>query len=189
MSPLNAGEDLGSLRTYLADPSSKSLITAVFVRRLKSQAVSAFELGPHYRRSEMGKWERTMRRLASLATLLFCLCAAADGVRSAAQTETARMKKTYLVVYRPGPAWLPGKPIAEQPLKDHGRYILSLYVKGSLKSGGPFSDNAGGAATFEAADDDEAKAVVAADPAVISGVFVAEVHPWGLVDWQRHVKK
>jgi len=30
---------------------------------------------------------------------------------------------------------------------------------------------------------------VAADPAVISGVFVAELHPWGLVDWARHVKK
>ena len=31
--------------------------------------------------------------------------------------------------------------------------------------------------------------MVAADPAVVSGVFVADVHPWRLVDWERHVKK
>jgi uncharacterized protein YciI len=99
------------------------------------------------------------------------------------------MKSTYLVVYRPGPAWLTGKPLAEQPLKDHGRYILSLYVKGSLKFAGPFSDNAGGAAAFEAPDEAQARAVVAADPAVTAGVFVAELHPWDLVDWERRVKK
>jgi len=99
------------------------------------------------------------------------------------------VKPKYLVVYRPGPAWLPGKPLKEQPLKEHGRYILSLYVKGSLKFAGPFSDDAGGAAAFEAADDDEARAVVSADPAVTSGVFLAELHPWALVDWERRVTK
>ena len=131
-----------------------------------------------------------MKVLARSVTLVLCLGAAADDARSAlSQTEAARMKTTYLVVYRPGPAWLPGKPIAEQPLKEHGRYILSLHVKGSLKFAGPFSDDAGGAAAFEAADDAEARAVVAADPAVVSGVFVAAVHPWRLVDWERHVKR
>lgn len=99
------------------------------------------------------------------------------------------MKSTYLVVYRPGPAWLPGMPLAEQPLREHGRYILSLYVKGSLKSAGPFLDDSGGAAVFEAASEEEARAVVAADPAVVSGVFLGELHPWRLVDWERHVKK
>ena len=115
---------------------------------------------------------------------------AAEGVRSAGSPAKAeRMKNMYLVVYRPGPAWLPGRPVGEQPLKNHGRYMLSLYVKGSLKFAGRFSDNAGGAAAFEATDDDEARAVVAADPAVVSGVFLGEVHPWDLVDWDRHVKK
>jgi hypothetical protein len=51
------------------------------------------------------------------------------------------------------------------------------------------SDDAGGAAAFDAASDEEARAVVAADPAVTSGVFVAELHPWRLVDWAQHVKK
>ncbi len=131
-----------------------------------------------------------MKILTGLATSLLCLCALGHEVRSASsQAPAAPVKNTYLVVYRPGPGWLAGKPLTEQPLKDHGRYILSLYVGGSLKFAGPFSDNAGGAAAFEAADDEQAKAVVAADPAVVSGVFVAEVHPWSLVDWARRAKQ
>ena len=35
-------------------------------------------------------------------------------------------KTTYLVLYRPGPAWLTGKSVMEQPLKEHGKYMLSL---------------------------------------------------------------
>jgi uncharacterized protein YciI len=127
-----------------------------------------------------------MGMLASLAAVVMSVWAAAHQVQPVGPPAVdAPARTTYLVVYTPGPAWLAGKPLAEQPLRDHGRYILSLYVKGSLKFGGPFSDNAGGAAAFEAASDEEARAVVAADPAVISGVLVAELHPWRLVDWER----
>src|SRR5262245_1331647 len=105
------------------------------------------------------------------------------------QTEAQKKKSTYLVIYRPGPAWIPGKPITEQPLKEHGKYMLSLYKNGALKFAGPFTDNAGGAVVFEAANEDEAKAVVAADPAVASKIFLHELHPWGLVDWEQRVKK
>ncbi len=35
----------------------------------------------------------------------------------------------------------------------------------------------------------EAKAIVAGDPAVSGQVFVAELHPWQLVDWQQYTKK
>jgi uncharacterized protein YciI len=139
------------------------------------------------RRRGWNMWEAPMRKRACLAVVAFGLCFVAYEARWA--TAGAPTTTTYLVVYKPGPSWLQGKSIVEQPLKEHGRYILSLYVKGSLKSGGPFSDDAGGAAVFEAANDEEAKAVVAADPAVTSGTFVAELHPWGLVDWARHVKK
>jgi len=105
------------------------------------------------------------------------------------QPETRKMKSTYLVIYRPGPAWISGKPVTEQPLKEHGKYMLSLYKNGVLKFAGPFTDNAGGAVAFEAENEDEAKAVVAADPAVTSKVFLSELHPWRLVDWEQYVKK
>ena len=98
--------------------------------------------------------------------------------------------KTYLVVYRPGPAWIPDKPQAEQPLKEHGQYMLGLYVQKKLKFAGPFTDApGGGAAVFEAEDDEQAKSVVAADPAVTSQVFVADLRPWTLVEWERYLKK
>jgi len=124
------------------------------------------------------------------AAVLMWLCATVYDARSLdVHSDPEPKKTTHLVVYRPGPAWISGKPLAEQPLKDHGRYVLSLYVKGSLKFAGPFSDDAGGALVFEAIDEPEAKAVVAADPAVASGIFVAELHPWKLVDWEQYVKK
>jgi len=78
-----------------------------------------------------------MKKRACLAAVAFNLCFVAYEARWA--TAGAPATTTYLVVYKPGPSWLQGKPIVEQPLKEHGRYILSLYVKGSLKSGGPFS--------------------------------------------------
>jgi uncharacterized protein len=104
------------------------------------------------------------------------------------QPEAQKKKSTYLVIYRPGPAWIPGKPLKEQPLKEHGKYMLSLYKGGILKFAGPFTDDTGGAVVFEAENEDEAKAIVAADPAVVSKIFLFDLHPWGLVDWERYVK-
>ena len=98
-------------------------------------------------------------------------------------------KATFLVIYRPGPAWLAGKSVSEQPLKEHGEYMLSLYVRGSMKLAGPLADNAGGAVVLEVADQPEAKAMVAQDPAVKSGIFVYEMHPWELKPWDEYAKK
>jgi len=107
---------------------------------------------------------------------------------TASPQETAT-KATYLVLYRPGPGWLTGKSVMEQPLKEHGKYMLSLYIKGSMKLAGPFTDNAGGAVLLEVANEAEAKAIVTNDPAVKSGVFVYEMHPWKLQPWEEFAKK
>ncbi len=127
-----------------------------------------------------------MRALVGLALWVGASVAMSGG----ADRESAAGKRTsYLVVYRPGPGWIAGRPLAEQPLKEHGRYMLSLYTRGTLKFAGPFLDDTGGAVLFEAENLEEAKAIVAGDPAVVSGVFLAELHPWKLVDWQQYVKK
>jgi uncharacterized protein YciI len=89
-------------------------------------------------------------------------------------------KATFLVIYRPGPAWLTGKSISEQPLKEHGTYMLSLYVQGIVKLAGPLTDDAGGAVVLEAVNESVAKAIVTEDPAVKYGIFVYEMHPWVL---------
>ena len=92
-------------------------------------------------------------------------------------------------MYRPGPSWLAGKPLAEQPLKEHGRYMIELYGKGTLKFAGPFLDDSGGAMVMEADTEADAKALVAADPAVKGGVMLADLRPWRLVDWEPYLKK
>lgn len=95
----------------------------------------------------------------------------------------ATQRPLYLAIYRPGPAWLVGKPTSEQPLREHGRYMLELHKQGRLRFAGGFADNLGGAAAFEAENDDAAQSIVDADPAVISGVMVCTVQRWRLVDW------
>jgi uncharacterized protein len=108
---------------------------------------------------------------------------------AATDEQPDAVKTTFLVIYRPGPAWLPGKPVSQQPLTEHGKYMLSLFVKGSMKFAGPLTDDAGGAVVLNVADEAEAKAIVAADPAVKAGIFVHEIHPWGLVQWEKYLKK
>jgi uncharacterized protein len=131
-----------------------------------------------------------MNHLIWLIGLALAICAVTyEAPVAPQQIEAQKLKSTYLVIYRPGPAWISGKPVTEQPLKEHGKYMLSLYKNGILKFAGPFTDNAGGAVVFEAENEDAAKAVVAADPAVTSKIFLHELHPWGLVDWEQRVKK
>ena len=115
-------------------------------------------------------------------------CPAQSPTETVNPQQTAT-KATYLVVYRPGPAWLTGKSIMEQPLKEHGKYMLSLYIKGSMRLAGPLTDNTGGAVLLEVSDEAEAKAIVANDPAVKSGIFVYEMHPWKLQPWEEFAKK
>jgi uncharacterized protein len=97
----------------------------------------------------------------------------------------------YLAIYRPGPAWIQGRPTASQPLREHGRYILDLHQKNKLRLAGGFPLD-GGAAAFEADSDAAAQAVVAADPAVIAGVMECTVRRWNVQDWDaiaRRVKQ
>jgi uncharacterized protein YciI len=128
-------------------------------------------------------------RVYWFAAMMLGLAIMPQEARSVAQpVDRSKTDSTYLVVFRPGPSWREGRPIGEQPLGAHGQYMLSLYTKGILKMAGPFSDNGGGAVVFNANSEEAARAVVAADPAVISGVFVADLHPWALVDWEQRAK-
>lgn len=89
----------------------------------------------------------------------------------------------YLILYSPGPEWVAGKPFFEQKLMEHGSYMKQLYDAGTLLEGGPFTDHSGGLSIIRVEDEAAAKAVLAEDPALINGVFVAELRPWFRVDW------
>src|SRR4030095_10473461 len=112
-----------------------------------------------------------------------------QGLAGTTNPQETGTKTTYLVIYRPGPAWVTGKTVTEQPLKEHGKFMLSLYIKGSMRLAGPLTDNAGGAVLLDVSDETEAKAIVANDPAVKSGIFVYEMHPWKLQPWDEFAKK
>src|SRR5262245_24104211 len=78
---------------------------------------------------------------------LLALVWLAPAVAETEPTESAKI--TFLLIYRPGPAWPEGKKVSELPLKEHGNYMLSLYKKGAMKLAGPLTDNAGGAVVLE----------------------------------------
>jgi uncharacterized protein YciI len=140
--------------------------------------------------------------LVPFAAVMFCLAARGAAVRAQApQTATPpavaspappavpmRAAPLYLIVYRAGPAWKADAPPNDQ-LRDHGRYMFGLYQKKALRMGGPFTDTTGGAALIEAASLADARAVVDADPAVTSKLFVAEVHSWSHVNWEELAKR
>jgi hypothetical protein len=47
------------------------------------------------------------------------ICCLAQAPPGTGRPPEATTKATYLVIYRPGPAWLTGKSVMEQPLKEH----------------------------------------------------------------------
>jgi uncharacterized protein YciI len=127
-----------------------------------------------------------MKMNACLLGMTFALiCSSSRSIAADNEPQQEQTNVTYLVIYRPGSAWLVGKSVFEE----HGKYMLSLYIKGSMKLAGPLTDDAGGAVLLAVADESEAKAIVAADPAVKSGIFVYEMHPWKLQPWDEFAKK
>jgi uncharacterized protein YciI len=91
------------------------------------------------------------------------------------------MHTIFALCYRPGPAWLAGKSVFEQPLKEHRHYMRSLLEVGSIVLGGPYSDDTGGLVAVEADSREAAFEIAAGDPAVRDGVMLVDVHPWVIV--------
>src|SRR5579883_709209 len=72
--------------------------------------------------------------------------------------------KQYLVLLKHGPAWAEGKPVAEQALGNHGRYLLEQMTKGALLLAGPFLDDSGGLILYRGKDEAEVRTIAEHDP-------------------------
>ena len=96
------------------------------------------------------------------------------------------MAQYFLIIHHPGPAWIEGQGFQNQKLMEHGAYIHSLYQQGIVIEGGPFLDNTGGMAIIRVEDAAQAQEMVDNDPAIKTGVFTAEVHPWFRVNWENY---
>jgi uncharacterized protein YciI len=115
----------------------------------------------------------------------FVLAGLSAALAGASSAQAAQPDQpSYLCIYRPGAKWLTGKPLSEQPLREHGRYMLDLYRRGIMRLAGRFADGSGGAMLFGAEDDASAQAIVAADPAVVAQTFTFELRQWAFVDWE-----
>ncbi len=91
------------------------------------------------------------------------------------------MVKSFVAYYEPGPKWLKGKPLKDQPLKTHADYLLGLDNRGKLLMGGPFADGSGGLVVFAAEDMEEVEKMLSSDPAIASGTLVASVKEWSRI--------
>lgn len=120
-----------------------------------------------------------MTRAPVLSALLLSLAAPAPP--SAAQTDTAPQAATapaaqplFALILAPGPAWKPGRPFSEQGLRPHFEYWMALFRAGRVASAGPVGTD-GGLVLLRAADQAAADAILAADPAIVAGIFTGTV--------------
>ncbi len=63
----------------------------------------------------------------------------------------------------------------------HREYLAQLLEQGKLHESGPFTDDAGALIIYEAADEAEARAIIAADPYAGTGIIADNQ----LREWKR----
>ena len=85
--------------------------------------------------------------------------------------ETPDARQLYALLLTPGPAWKPGLPFAKQGLEAHFYYWKDLFKNGRIATAGPLGSD-GGLVLLLAKDLEEAEAIMRADPAVRSGIFL-----------------
>jgi uncharacterized protein YciI len=84
----------------------------------------------------------------------------------------------FAVIYRQGPNWKAGQPMQKQALAEHAEYYRRAMEEGRVFAGGGLVAMNGGLAILRMSNLDEARAFLAADPALLNGTFIGEVHAW-----------
>jgi uncharacterized protein YciI len=87
----------------------------------------------------------------------------------------------FVVFHHPGPRWSPDKSMFEQEgVREHVEHYRALLAQGKLSFGGPHLDGRGGGMMIPAAgvSEEEVRHFAESDPAVKSGLLLAEVRPW-----------
>lgn len=92
----------------------------------------------------------------------------------------ARVADHWIYMVRPTrPNFVQTKtPIEDMVVAKHFDYLTELLHASKLVLAGPCLDAAFGIVILRGVPEDEARALMAADPAVAAGVFTAELHPF-----------
>ena len=98
-------------------------------------------------------------------------------IRNYPPAPGAPTMKTFAVEFRTGPGWDKSKPPGEQKhFADHSANLRKLRQEGKIVVGGRYGEV--GLVLLRAASEEEARTLLATDPSLSAGIFVAQVHPW-----------
>ena len=92
-----------------------------------------------------------------------------------------KLVEFHMGLLKRGPKWTAEQNAETKRLLDqHVEYVTSLLDSGKVVIAGPITDNGeiGGVFVFRAKSAEEAKSLAEADPTVVAGLHVAEMHPW-----------
>lgn len=98
------------------------------------------------------------------------------------------MKNTFMILWAPGPAWVSGKTVRQQPFwAKHAIFMDQLFENGTVVLGGPFADASGSLVIVEAENEQEVADLVARDPFVVHDIFaLSSLKQWQLFLDARH---
>ena len=98
------------------------------------------------------------------------------------------MKNTFMILWGPGPAWVSGQTVRQQPYwEQHADFMDPLFENGTVVLGGPFADASGSMVIVEAETEAEVADLFAKDPFVVHGIFVLRsLKQWLLFLDARH---
>ena len=98
------------------------------------------------------------------------------------------MKNTFMILWAPGPAWVSGKTVRQQPFwAEHATFMDRLFENGTVVLGGPFADASGSLVIVEAENEQEVADLVARDPFVVHDIFaLSSLKQWQLFLDARH---
>ena len=130
-----------------------------------------------------------MRKLLALLSLTLLFAGPAAGSLKAQQAKPQfKLVQFYMGLLKKGPGWTAVQTDTTTQLhQKHVAYLRSLLESGRAMIAGPLTDdqNLRGVIIYRASSADEAKAWAEADPAVVAGHLVVEMHPW----WSEDVLK
>jgi len=126
--------------------------------------------------------DRSSRITICLALALATACLPLAVFRAGAEEDSAPQRDIrFVVIHSPGPSWIEGKTIFEQPgLQAHIDHYRKLLEAGKLMAGGPFLDEAAGGMMIPqpGLSEEEITAFAQEDPAVKSGLLTFRVRRW-----------
>ena len=92
-----------------------------------------------------------------------------------------KLVEFHMALLKHGPKWTAAEtPEKKRVHEQHVNYVLASLDAGRAVIAGPFADGGevAGVFVFRASSAVEAKDWAEADPSVVSGLYVAEMHPW-----------